>query len=121
MAENNSKKKLVWSSQDESRYNSLYNKLKERNPDITKENYIKNFNKRNLQEFIHKLELSTSTKESYYFMVSKWLKINNPQNESAITTFSNLGHKLMMERSKDYAENTLSEKSKRILEIILIL
>ena len=45
-------------------------------------------------------------------MTSKWLRLNKP-NDTAITNFSNVGHKLMMERSKDYAENQLSEKKQK--------
>ena len=105
-------KKIVWNKQDAGRYNALYNKLKETNKDLNKEDYLLKFNKKQLEQCINKLALSTSTRESYFFMVSKYLKLNKP-NDTTISNFTNKGSKLMMERSKDYAENTLSEKKQR--------
>ena len=111
MTENKSKKP-VWNKQDEQRYNALYTKIKDEFKDLNKDNYLDKINKKKLRQFISKLNLSISSKESYAFMISKWLKINKPNNTS-ITDFSNMGHKLMMERSKDYAENQLSEKKQK--------
>ena len=105
-------KKTVWNKQDESRYNSLYNKLKASGDDINKEDYLKKYNKSKLQKIINKLELSTSTKEGFYFMVSKWLKLNDPTN-TMISNFTSKGYDLMMKRSKEYDENELSEKKQK--------
>ena len=109
MAENKSKKQIKWNEQDEKRYNWLYNLLTKSGENLNKENYLYKYNKRNLQQFINNLDKSVSTKESFYFMVAKWLKLNKPE-DTTISNFTNLGHKLMMERSKDYGENKLSER-----------
>ena len=66
MTENKSKKP-IWNKQDEGRYNSLYNKLKQETPQLNKQDYLYNYNKKKLQQFINNLDLSTSSKESYYF------------------------------------------------------
>ena len=105
----NKGKKLVWNNQDESRYNSLFNKLKETNPNIKKDDYILKFNKKKLQEFINKLELSVSTRESYFFLVSKWLQLNAPSNTSYIN-FRNMGFKLKQKREEEDSKNELDKK-----------
>ena len=45
MTENKSKKP-VWNKQDENRYNSLYNKLKQTTPELNKQDYLYNYNKK---------------------------------------------------------------------------
>ena len=102
-------KKPVWNKQDESRYNSLYNKLKASGEDINKENYLKKYNKSKLQRFINKLELSTSTKESFNFMVAKWLRMNKP-NDTTIQNFQTTGYKLKKKREEEDANNELDER-----------
>ena len=63
-------KKIAWNSQDQGRYNALYNKLKSAGENVEKQDYINKFNKSKLQQFIS--DLSISRKESYYFLVAKW-------------------------------------------------
>ena len=111
MADRNSKK-MVWNNQDQGRYNALYKKLKDAGENVDKQDYIKKFNKSKLQQFISKLDLSISSKESYYFMVAKWLKLNDPKN-TTIANFTNKGYDLMMKRSKEYDENQLSERKQK--------
>ena len=111
MTENKSKK-LVWNKQDQQRYNALYTKLKETDKELKQDNYLYSYNKKKLQQFINKLDLSISSKESFYFMVAKWLKINKPNDTMAIN-FTNLGHKLKKQRDEDYSDNVLSERKQQ--------
>ena len=70
--------KLIWSDAHEKLYKQLFNKLIEINNKIKIESYLLNYNKRNLMKFIKDLPLSDSTKESFLFMVARYLELNKP-------------------------------------------
>ena len=78
-------------------YKQLFNKLIEINNKIKIESYLLNYNKRNLMKFIKDLPLSDSTKESFLFMVARYLELNKP-NDTSITDFKNAGYKFKTTR-----------------------
>ena len=102
-------KKLVWNKEHEKRYNWLFNLLSKSDNKLKNDNYLVNFNKSKLITSINKLELSDSSKESFFFMVARWLEINKP-NDSSISTFKKKGYDIKNKRDNKEAENTLDAK-----------
>ena len=98
----NNNKVLTWSDNHKTRYTWLYNKLKtlKINDVIYNEsNYI---NKLSAVRIINIIKndpnWSNNSKESLFFMVARWLEINEPLNNE-IGYIKNLGY-----RTKQYTE-----------------
>ena len=103
--------KKVWNINHEKRYNALYNRLLKEQPDLDKKTYLLNYNKKNLLTYISKLPLSDGSKESFYFMIARYLEINKP-NDITISNFKTAGHKLKTKNDNKEANNELDEREK---------
>ena len=101
--------KLVWSDTHKKLYKQLFNKLLGVNNKIKIENYLLNYNKRNLIKFIKDLPLSDSTKESLLFMVARYLELNKP-NDTTISDFKNIAYKYKTIRHDTEGQNQLDSK-----------
>ena len=101
--------KLVWSDSHKKLYKQLFNKLIQVNNKIKIENYLLNYNKRNLIKYIKDLPLSDSTRESLLFMVARWLELYKP-NDTSISDFKNAGYKYKTIRHETEGENKLDVK-----------
>ena len=110
--------KLTWSDAHEKLYKQLFNKLIEVNNKIKIESYLLNYNKRNLMKFIKDLPLSDSTKESFLFMVARYLELNKP-NDTSITDFKNAGYKFKTTRQDKEGENQLDTKEQNNYQSLL--
>ena len=87
--------------------------LKVKKPDIKYENYLDKYNKRDLVSLIKKNEdWSSSSKESIYFMIARWLLVNVP-NSTFVTMFQELGYSLKMQRDEAEGDNELDDKEKK--------
>ena len=76
------------------------------------------YNKRDLVSLIKKNEdWSSSSKESIYFMIARWLLVNVP-NSTFVTMFQELGNSLKKQRDEAEGDNELDDKEKNILENI---
>ena len=102
-------KKLLWNKNHEDKYTRLYNLMKNEYPKIEKETFIKKLPKTQIKKFISKLDLGLSSKEGLYFLVARWLEINEPNN-TMIQDFKNAGHQILTRRSNQEKENELDEK-----------
>lgn len=102
---------LPWSDFHQKKYKQLYDKLLTIDNNINKDNYLLKYNKRKLLSFIKNLELSESSKESFMFMVARYLEINKP-NDSSISDFKNVGYKYKVNRQDKEGENQLDIKEK---------
>lgn len=102
------KYKAVWTKEHDKLYTRLYNKAVKEFDDLDKDTYILQ-QKRNLLGFIQKQPLGDSSKKSLYFMVSRWLQINKPDDRS-IKTYQEYGYQLMKKIEHDEQENTQTEK-----------
>jgi hypothetical protein len=102
-------KKLLWNKNHEDKYTRLYNLMKNEYPKIEKETFIKKLPKTQIKQFISKLDLGLSSKEGLYFLVARWLEINEPNN-TMIQDFKNAGHQILTRRSNQEKENELDEK-----------
>jgi len=100
---------LPWSEFHQKKYNQLYDKLLTTDNKINKDNYLLKFNKRKLLSFIKNLELSESSKESFLFMVARYLEINKP-TDSSTSDFKNAGYKYKTSRQDKEGENQLGIK-----------
>ena len=101
--------KKVWNDNHQKLYKRLYSKLKDTYPNITEETYRKTLPKTSVKNFINKLDLSISSKESFLFMVARWLDINLPEH-STISNFKQAGYNLKVKREKKDKNNELDEK-----------
>jgi len=110
--------KLTWSDAHEKLYKQLFNKLIEVNNKIKIESYLLNYNKRNLMKYIKDLPLSDSTKESFLFMVARYLELNKP-NDTSITDFKNAGYKFKTTRQDKEGENQLDTKEQNNYQSLL--
>ena len=110
--------KLIWSNTHEKLYKQLFNKLVEVNNKIKIESYVLNYNKRNLIKFIKNLPLSDSSKESFLFMVARYLEINKP-NDTSISDFKNAGYKYKTIRHETEGENKLDAKEQNNYQSLL--
>ena len=113
MSGQGNKIKMVWSPTHQKNYKRLYNKLIEQSPAWFKikdeATYLDKINKKELINFIKKLELSDSSKESLFFMVARYYEFNKINN-TFITTFKQEGYNLKQRREADDGENELDEK-----------
>ena len=73
-------KKLLWNKHHEEKYTRLCNLMKNEYPKIEKETFIKKIPKTQIKKDISKLDLGLSSKEGLYFLVARWLEINEPNN-----------------------------------------
>jgi len=110
--------KLTWSDAHEKLFKQLFNKLSEINNKIKIESYLLNYNKRNLMKYIKDLPLSDSTKESFLFMVARYLELNKP-NDTSITDFKNAGYKFKTTRQDKEGENQLDTKEQNNYQTLL--
>lgn len=101
--------KKVWNNSHQQLYKRLYNKMKEDYEKINEDTYIKILPKTDIKKFINKLDLSISSKESYFFMIARWLEINDPKN-TMITDFKQAGYNLKMKREGIDKNNELDAK-----------
>ena len=83
--------KLKWTSEHQKNYQALFNKLSENNPKLNNDDYLMKINKRELIKIINNFQLSDSRKESYYFMVARYLAINKPK-DNFIKLFQQQGY-----------------------------
>ena len=79
-------------------YNRLFDKLKETYPKIKQQTYIKSLSKTDIKQYISKLDLSDSSRESYFFMVARWLERFMPTH-TVIPSFKQAGCNLKVKRS----------------------
>jgi len=116
---------LPWTEFHQKKYKQLYDKLLTIDNKINKDNYLLKFNKRKLLSFIKNLELSESSKESFLFMVARYLEINKP-SDASISDFKNAGHKYKVSRQDKEGENQLDIKEQasyqnlKYFEVLLI-
>jgi hypothetical protein len=107
-----SKQKLAWSPNHKKRYNWLFNEYQKIKPNANIDDYIAKSNKRQLLTFINNnKEWSDSSKESFFFMIARWLQLNKP-NDTNITTFQQAGYNLKQKRDEKEGENQLDDKEK---------
>ena len=104
--------KKIWNDNHQKLYKRLYTKLKDTYPNIQEENYIKTLSKTSIKNFINKLDLSNSSKESFFFMVARYMDINLPEH-TTISTFKQSGYNLKVKREKQDKNNELDEKEKK--------
>ena len=102
-----------WSTIHQKKFIWLFNWFKNNyNNEATKETFIIK-NKKQLIDLINKNEnWSNSSKESLYFMISRYLyNINN--NDRYIKIYSQLGFNLMKQKEQLEGKNELDEKEKQ--------
>jgi hypothetical protein len=102
-------KVLIWNLQHQNNYRALFNKLN--NEKLNIDNYLLKINKRELIKIINNYDLSDSRKESYFFMVARYLTINKPK-DNFIKLFQKEGHNLKIKRQDNDGNNELDEKEK---------
>ena len=110
--------KLVWSDSHKKLYKQLFNKLIIVNDKLKLESYLLKYNKRNLIKFIKDLDLSDSSKESFLFMVARYLEINKP-TDTSIPDFKNAGYKYKTIRHGTEGENKLDVKEQNNYQSLL--
>jgi hypothetical protein len=93
--------------------------MKNEYPNIEKETFIKKLPKTQIKKFISKVDLGLSSKEGLYFLVARWLEINEPNN-TMIQIFKNAGHQILTRRSNQEKENELDEKKLKIIKNTII-
>ena len=101
--------KRDWSSNNQTRYKWLFNKLKVINPDLDEKTYLLTYPKPQLLKFIKELDLGNASKEALYFTASKYLLLNKPKDTS-IKKFQLEGYKLKKQTDEEDAENKLDDK-----------
>ena len=101
----------VWSSISEKRYIWLYNRLIQESEfkNLKQEDYLLKINKRKLISFIKKSPYSLSTKESWFFMIVRWLEMNDPDSTN-ISMFREIAYKYKKQRDEKEGENKKSLK-----------
>lgn len=104
---------LVWSDIHQKRYLWLYNYLTTENDKYKKlddSTYLSKINKRELMAIIkNDAKWSDSTKESFYFMIARYLEIND-KDSKFIKVAKDLGFKLKKEREAHEGQNTKDPK-----------
>ena len=101
--------KLKWTPEHQKNYQALFNKITENNPKLNIDDYLMKINKRELIKTINNFQLSDSRKESYYFMVARYLAINKPK-DNFIKLFQQQGYNKKTIREDKDAENKLDDK-----------
>ena len=98
-----------WSKQHEKLYSMLYNYMNKNFKNINEYSFI-NENKRQLMSIIEKNNnWSLSSRESLYFMISRFLMIDNP-NDKYVKLYQEAGFKLLQENRAKENENQQDEK-----------
>ena len=100
---------LMWNSEHKKTYQALFNKLIVCNPTLIIDNYLIQINKIELIKIIHNFDLSDGRKESYFFMVARYLAINEP-NDNFIKHYQQEGYNLKTKREHKFAETKLDDK-----------
>ena len=110
MSKTNKQTKKPWTDSHQKRYNSLFNYITDTlKLNYNKESYLTDHKK----EIFKLIEISPiwkdGTKESYFFMVSRYLfNLNN--NDKYVKIFSDAGFKLMVKTQENTGNNELDEK-----------
>ena len=98
-----------WSKQHEKLYSMLYNYMNKNFKNINEYSFI-NENKRQLMSIIEKNNnWSSSSKESLFFMIARFLMIDNP-NDKYVKLYQEAGFKLLQENRAKENENQQDEK-----------
>ena len=103
---------LKWDINHIKKYGWLFNKLKVEHPNIKKDSYIHDIDKNTLLNFIKKSSLGISSKESLYFIVARWLEINEPNN-NMISAFKQAGYNLKVQYESADMDNKLDDKEQQ--------
>ena len=98
-----------WSKQHEKLHSMLYNYMNKNFKNINEYNFI-NENKRKLMSIIEKnTNWSPSSKESLFFMIARFLMIDNP-NDKYVKLYQEAGFKLLQDNRAKENENKQDEK-----------
>lgn len=98
-----------WSKQHEKLYSMLYNYMNKNFKNINEYSFI-NENKRQLMSIIEKNNnWGSSSKESLFFMIARFLMIDNP-NDKYVKLYQEAGFKLLQENRAKENENQQDEK-----------
>ena len=98
-----------WSKQHEKLHSMLYNYMNKNFKNINEYNFI-NENKRKLMSIIEKnTNWSSSSKESLFFMIARFLMIDNP-NDKYVKLYQEAGFKLLQDNRAKENENKQDEK-----------
>jgi len=98
-----------WSKQHEKLYSMLYNYMNKNFKNINEYSFI-NENKRQLMSIIEKNNnWGASSKESLFFMIARFLMIDNP-NDKYVKLYQEAGFKLLQENRAKENENQQDEK-----------
>ena len=98
-----------WSKQHEKLYSMLYNYMNKNFKNINEYSFI-NENKRQLMSIIEKNNnWGLSSRESLYFMISRFLMIDNP-NDKYVKLYQEAGFKLLQENRAKENKNQQDEK-----------
>lgn len=105
--------KLAWNeSTHQKRYVWLYNHIKSLYPKAKQHDYI-TFYKTKLLDIINRNgHWSDGSRENLFFMIVRWLEINEPNDKNNIQKYRDAGFKLKNKRDKEEGENALDEKEK---------
>jgi hypothetical protein len=100
-----------WGKRHADSHRNLYNKWMAEHPDSqdTLDNYVYN-NRRALANFVEDLGLSDSAQKGFFFMLSRWLEINRP-NDRYIKSFQKNGYEKgqLIEEDEGYGQQTERE------------
>ena len=98
-----------WSKQHEKLHSMLYNYMNKNFKNINEYNFI-NENKRKLMSIIEKnTNWSSSSKESLFFMIARFLMIDNP-SDKYVKLYQEAGFKLLQDNRAKENENKQDEK-----------
>lgn len=98
---------------NDKKYKTLFNYLSTKYgvDKVNKDSYINDYKTTLMNEINDNSKWKNGTKESYYFMISKWLSLNT-SDEEYIKIFREKGHDILVENRKIINENKLDEKEK---------
>lgn len=102
---------LTFTNFHKTKYKQLFNKLYKINNNLDEKNYLLNYNKKKLLDYITNLDLSYSTREGFLFMVARYLDINKP-NDPNIKDFKQMGYEYKIKRDEIEGRNELDEQEK---------
>ena len=108
-------KKLEWTKNHQDRFQMLFNYLKQIENNLSIQNYITKINTRKMTTYINKSHCSNSTKEAFYFMLARYLKINHPENKDG-EYYSQAGYNIKIKREEEEGENKMDEKEKQSIK-----
>ena len=108
--------KIIWSDVHQKNYIRLYNKLIDKAPAFfknrNKDTYLNNINKNEIIKFIKNLDLSDSSKETFFFVIARFYEVNKI-NDTFISTFKQQGYNLKKKREQTDGDNQLDEKEQK--------